>query len=496
MVESGQQQHLVIVGAGVTGLAAARRAARERPGLRITILEATDRVGGKIQTIREDGCVIEGGPESWLAAKSWMTDLCGEIGLGGAIQGTRPENRGSRVLWAGRLHPIPEGLTGLIPTRLRPVLTSSLLSPIGKLRLGMDWVLQARTTSDDESLASFVSRRFGRQAYDRLIEPLMAGIYAGDGGQLSTLATFPQLRAAEREHGSVIRGVIANRKRAAQATGNEARSGSGTPNDGGKVAPPAARPGFVAPVDGMGTIIDRLVDDLRERGVEIRRHTRVSDLRRGTGSGRFMVCLDSGETIAADAVVLATPPHVAGALLTDDGHGVCPQAGAHLLRISSVDSITMTLAFRRADITCALPAYGYVVPHIQRRPILASTWTTSKWANRAPDDMVLLRFYVGRAGQRPPLELSDDELGALARAEIRDVLGIAATPVHQWVFRWPGGSPQYAVGHLDRVAEIERRVGEVPGLAVAGCGYHGVGIPDCVRSGERAVTQVMTHLPA
>jgi oxygen-dependent protoporphyrinogen oxidase len=494
-VESGRQQHLVIVGAGITGLAAARNAARKRPDIRITVIESSNRVGGKIQTVREDGFVIEGGPESWLAAKSWLTDLCGEIGLGDAIQGTRPENRGSRVLWGGRLHPIPEGLTGLIPTRLRPILTSSLLSPAGKLRLGADWVLRGRTTSDDESLSSFVTRRFGRQAYERLIEPLMAGIYAGDGGQLSTLATFPQLRAAEREHGSVIRGVIANRNRATPAA---AKSGGSASPAGGQagIAPAAARTGFISPVDGMATIVERLAADLDERGVTIRIGVRVLELRHGTGDSRFTLGLDSGETLAADAVVLATPPAVTGKLLTDDGQGVAPQAGAHLLRIPAVDSVTMTLAFRRRDITRSLCAYGYVVPRVQRRPILASTWTTSKWANRAPDDTVLFRFYVGRAGQRPSLDLPDDELEALALAEMRDVLGITATPIRRWVFRWPGGSPQYTVGHLDRVAEIERRVGEIPGLAVAGCGYHGVGIPDCVRSGERAVARVLPHLPA
>ncbi len=484
-VEPNRQRDLVIVGAGVTGLAAARRAAADLPGVRITILEANDRLGGKIRTVREDGCIVEGGPESWLAAKSWLTDLCADLGFGDEIQGTRPENRGSRVLWGGRLHPIPDGLTGLIPTRLRPVLTTSLLSPVGKARLGLDWVLRGRTTSDDESLANFVSRRFGRQAYERLIEPLMAGIYAGDGGQLSTLATFPQLRAAEREHGSVIRGVIANRNRAAAPTATAGATGQMAP-----------RTGFLSPTDGMGTLIEHLADDLTDRGVTIRTGARVSDLRRGPAGHRFALRLASGETIHADAVVLTTPAGVTGGLLVDDGHGLAPQAGAHLLRIQAVDSVTMTLAFRQADIAHPLRAYGYVVPHVQRRPILASTWTTSKWANRAPDDTILFRFYLGRAGERPALDLSDDELVALALAELREVLKVEATPVRRWVFRWPGGSPQYTVGHLDRVAEIERRVGEVAGLAVAGCSYHGVGIPDCVRSGERAVSRLAAVLTA
>ncbi len=471
------QKHIVIVGGGITGLAAARTVALRAPGATVTVLEAADRLGGKIATVHENGFVVEGGPESWLAAKSWMTDLCADLGLANEVQGTRPENRGSRVLWDGQLHRIPDGLSGLVPTRLGPILTSSLLTPTGKARIALDWVLRPRTDANDESLEHFISRRLGRQAYERLIEPLMAGIYAGDGGQLSTMSTFPQLRAAEREYGGIIRGVLASRKRALA---------------GGS----APKTGFLAPKDGMGAVIDALTTDLLGHEVALRTGVTVTRLSRTQAEtpDRYVVSTARGEDILADGLVLTTPAPVTADLLSDDGEGLAPMAGANLRHVPMVNSVTLSLAFRRRDVEHPLRGYGYVVPRAQHRPILASTWTSSKWAHRVPDDMVLLRFYVGRAGGRDGIALSDDEIQELALAELREVLKVDAIPTRRWVFRWPGGSPQYIVGHADRVAEIERRVATIPGVALAGCSYHGVGIPDCVRSGERAAERVVTQV--
>jgi len=470
-------KQIVIVGGGITGLAAARSIAKIAPEVRVTVLEASDCFGGKIVTVREDGFVIEGGPESYLAAKSWMTDLCAELGLADELEGTRPENRGSRVLWQGRLLPIPDGLSGLVPTRLRPILTSPLLSPRGKARIALDWVLRPRTDANDETLEHFITRRLGHQAYERLIEPLMGGIYAGDGGQLSTLATFPQLRAAEREHGGIIRGVIANRKRA-QASGS------------------APQAGFLSPVGGMGRIVEALTADLTCRDVTLRTGVTVARLAPSEDGANhpYVVSTTAGEDLFADGLILTTPAPVTADLLTGDGHGLSPIAGANLRHIPQVNSVTLSLAFRRRDIEHPLRGYGYVVPRVQWRPILASTWTTSKWAGRAPDGEAILRFYIGRAGGRDAIALSDDEIQDLALAEMREILKVDATPTQRWVFRWPGGSPQYTVGHVERVAEVELRVAAISGLAIAGCSYHGVGIPDCVRSGERAARRVMGQI--
>lgn len=468
--------HLVIIGGGITGLAAARAAALQAPDASITLLEASDRLGGKIRTVREDGFIVEGGPESYLAAKQWMTDLCADLGLGDQLETTRPENRGSRVLWRGQLYPIPDGLSGLIPTRMMPVVRSPLLSPLGKLRMGLDWVLPARRDAEDESLASFVSRRFGRQAYERMIEPLMAGIYAGDGGRLSTLATFPQLRAAERQHGGIIRGMIAAQKRAQRQNA-------------------ALRAGFLTPRDGTATIVEALAGDLTRRGVTLRTGALVRSITWDRDpTDPIRIELECGEWLGADGVIVTTSADVAARLIAGGDGNRFRQAAVNLRQIPQVNSVTLSLAFRRSDIPDALRGYGYVVPHVQQRPVLASTWTSSKWANRAPDDAVLLRFYIGRAGGRDGLDLPDEDLVAIARQELREVLRIDADPIRHWVFRWPGGSPQYTVGHLDRVAEIEQSLTSVPGLALAGCSYHGVGIPDCVRSGERAAWQVIPDI--
>lgn len=472
---------IAVVGGGITGLAAARRLAKDHPHLRVTLIEREDEPGGKAHTIHDDGYVVELGPESYIAAKDWMTDLCRELGLAADLQTTRPENRGSMVLWDGRLHPIPEGLSGLVPTRLGPVFRSSLLSPIGKARFMLDWVIPARKDESDESLASFVSRRLGREAYERLIEPLMAGIYAGDGANLSVAASFPQLRAAEREHGGLIRGVIANRQRA-QASGRVPRAG------------------FLTPTGGIGEIIHALTADARARGVEIITGVAVTALRACPSEGqepaspRYELTLGNGETLPADAVILATPASVTADLLGDTTTPIDAEAAALLRTIPFVSSVTMSLAYRREDVPHPLNRYGYVVPRVQRRPILASTWTSSKWANRAPEGMVLLRAFVGRAGGVDGADLDDETVIRLARDEFREILGITVPPRRAWIARWKAGSPQYTVGHLDRVARIERLLATHPGLAIAGCSYHGVGLPDCLRSGERAADQVTTSL--
>jgi oxygen-dependent protoporphyrinogen oxidase len=470
-----------VIGGGITGLAAARRLVKEHPDFETTLIERDTETGGKARTIHDDGFVVELGPESYIAAKEWMTELCRELGLADQLQTTRPENRGSMVLWDGRLHPTPEGLSGLVPTRIGPVFRSSLLSPVGKLRFMLDWIIPPRKDESDESLASFVSRRVGREAYERLIEPLMAGIYAGDGEKLSIAASFPQLRAAEREHGSLVRGVIRNRQRA-QAAGR---------------VPPA---GFLTPKGGIGEIMRALTADIQARGVRVMTGTSVIALHerqpgnQAPTSPRYELTLSNGETRSADAVVLATPASVTADLLGTPESPLDAQASTLLRTIPFVSSVTMSLAYRREDVPHPLNRYGYVVARVQKRPILASTWTSSKWANRAPEGMVLLRAFIGRAGGVDGADLDDETVIRLARDEFHEILGITVPPRQTWIARWKNGSPQYTVGHLDRLAQIERQITTHPGLAVAGCSYHGVGLPDCLRSGERAADQVVSSL--
>lgn len=469
----GPVPRVVVVGGGITGLAAARRLAMLAPGAAITLIEQEDRLGGKIITERVNGFVIEGGPDSFLSVKPRGIGLCKELGLADHLQGTDERHRRTFVMKGGRLRRLPEGLTGLIPSRLGPMVRTSLISPLGKARMGLDFLLPPRRDGGDETLAAFVERRLGREVYDRLIEPLMAGIYAGDGRQLSLAATFPQLRAGEVRHGGLIKGVLAV-KRAGPT------SSIGQPR----------RPPFLAPREGMDALVAALVADLQERGVRLLTGVAVTALRRELGDQCYDLQCNDGGLLSADAVLLATPAFAAADLLAS----LDPGAAADLRSIPHVSTATVSVAYRASDLPRPLNGYGYVVPRLEGRPVLACTWTSSKWPLRAPDGHALVRGFVGRAGQEDALARSDVELLALVREEFRQTLGITAEPVLHRIFRWPRGMPQYTLGHLDRVAAIDARLAAFPGLAVAGHAYRGVGIPDCIRSGETAAETVLAAI--
>jgi oxygen-dependent protoporphyrinogen oxidase len=445
---------VIIAGGGITGLSAAYRLKQTAPGIAITVLEKTNRLGGIVHTVRENGFVVEAGPDSFLASKPCALRLCCDLGISDHLITPSPRNRGSFVLHDGQLFPLPDGLTGLVPSRLEPLLDSELLSPAAKARLAKEVDVAPAPGSGDESLADFVDRRFGREVYERLIEPLMAGIYAGDGACLSLMATFPQLREMEREYGSVLRAMAA---RPAAGAGN--------------------RTGFMAPQTGMQEIIDALSRALD--GVDIRPGETVRELTPSTNG--WSVLTNSG-VHTADAVILAVPTAVAGGAISHFD----PVLGAGLTSIPSASSAIVALAFRRAGIRHSLRGFGYIVPRAETRPALACTWVSSKWSGRAPSGYVLVRVFLGRFGQDHVLDTPDDGLVGAAREELRRTLGIAAPPEHCWLFRWPHVMPQYLVGHRARVAVMSARVAEMPGLYLAGNGYTGVGIPDCIRSAEDA----------
>ena len=468
-----QPAGVVVVGGGIAGLAAARRLTALTPGVPVTLVEREPCLGGKLRTERSDGFVIEAGPESFLAAKPRGAALCRELGLGDQLQGVNP-TPGAFVLAGGRLHRLPEGLSGLVPTRLGPLARSTLLSPGGKARLALDLVLPPRRGDDDESVAAFVERRLGRGAYARLVEPLLTGIYAGDGRQLSLAATFPHLRAAERAHGSLIKGALATRH---AAVGNGTRD----------VARPRPSP-FLTPIAGAGAIVEALTGRLDDAGARVLTGRAAEALRREGDA--YAVVLDGGERLMAAAVVLATPAFAAARLLA----GLDPLAAAYLGAIPHVSTAVVTLAYRRADVPHPLDGSGYVVPWGEGRGVTACTWTSAKWANRVPAGQALFRVFVGRAGQQAALAGSDDDLIRLARAELRAVLGVAAPPLLTRVARWPDGMPQYTLGHLDRVRAVESRLAAWPGLVLAGAAYRGVGIPDCIASGEAAAEAVASRV--
>jgi protoporphyrinogen/coproporphyrinogen III oxidase len=460
------RRRVVVVGGGIAGLAAAHRLvehAQAGAALDVVLLESSDRVGGSLGTERSGGFVLERGADSMITDKPWGVALCERVGIADRLVGTREDDRRTYVVHEGRLQPLPEGFLLMAPTSPWPVATSPLFSLGGKLRMALDLVLPRRSGGGDESLAAFVRRRLGEEALARVADPLAGGIYTADPERLSLAATMPRFLDLERSHRSVILGL--------RATTRMARGGAG------------ARYGmFVAPADGMGALVDAVAMRLPEGVVRLGR-TAESLARDGE---RWQV-RTAAETLDADAIVLATPAFAAAPLLAPLDGGLARALDG----IEYASSATVTLGFRAADVAGRLTGFGFVVPFVEQRSLLACTFSSRKYPGRAPDGHELLRAFVGGA-RRPELAaLDDDALVATVRAELRALLGIAADPVLLRVARHPRAMPQYAVGHLERVVEIERRTVALPGLALAGSAYRGVGIPDCVRSGEAAADAVV-----
>jgi len=483
-------QRVIVIGGGVAGLAAAYRLKKLVPGVSLGLVEAERRLGGKVVTDRIDGFVVEGGPDTFLSYKPAGIGLCRELGIEDRLHGTNQKIRRTFVMRKGRLYQMPEGLTGLIPSKFGPMATTGLISPLGKIRMGLDLFVPAKRDGQDESLAEFVRRRLGHELYERLIEPLMSGIYAGDGEQLSLGATFPQLKQSELDHGSLVAGMFAakkkNRELAAQAKAARENAEREALASGKAVAARKQWPAFITPETGLAEIVEAIEKTFaRDELLLGRRASRVA--RDGQG---WIVEMDDGETLHCDALVLATPSHGAAPLV----RGIDTAMADALAAIPHASTATLSVAYRESDLPRPLDAYGYVIPKREGRAVLATTWTSTKFPHRAPAGHVLIRSFIGRAGNDAGIELSDSELLAMVKKEHRDVLGVTAEPLFHRLFRWPLAMPQYTKGHLDRLAIIEGGVAKWPGLALAGNAYRGIGLPDCIASGENAAKAVAAYL--
>ena len=465
---------IVIIGGGIAGLAAAYYAKKNIPDAYIVVIEADSHWGGKIMTDRvafNDGqFIIEGGPDSFLATKPWGVALCKELGLAERLNGTNPDQKNTYVLKKGCLLPIPEGLTMMIPSDISSMLRSHLISWFGKLRMGLDLLLPTKTNNGDESLGAFVSRRLGREAYEKFIEPLMSGIYAGDGDQLSLLSTFPYLRDLEIKYGSLARGARQVRK---QSNG-QAVHGS--------------RSAFLTPATGLAEVVESLIENLSSNGATLCLDTRASRITRYSESGTWKTEFDTGESIGSEALILATPAYVSGTLLASFD----PDLASVLQNIPYASTATVSLAYPLSDVPRALDGYGYVIPRREGRKALACTWTTTKFPYRAPEGHALIRVFIGRAGQDIPW--NENELFELAKEELNLTLGVTAEPLVSRVFMWDKAMPQYNLGHPEILNHIDAALENHRGLAVAGNGYRGIGIPDCIHSGELAIEKVARDL--
>jgi oxygen-dependent protoporphyrinogen oxidase len=471
------RDRVVIVGAGLTGLAAAHRlvsrASNARRPIEVVVLEAQDRVGGAVWTERAGGFTIEGGADSFITNKPWALDLCRELGLGDQIIGTDDRNRRSFVVRKGKLVPVPEGFVLMAPGRLLPLLSSPILSVRGKLRMLMDLVLPRKVDDSDESLAAFVRRRLGREALDRLVQPLVGGIYTADPAELSLKATLPQFPAMEREHGSLILGAI---RQSRQARSGE-RGASG------------ARYGlFASLADGMDTLPNALLRALPPRTV--RTGTSVRRISRPDPGKPWRVELLDGPPIEAGAVILTTEAHASARLLD----GFDPELALQLRSIPYASSAIVTVAYPKDRVAHPLDGFGVVVPAAEGRSILAASFLSVKFPSRAPAGTALIRVFVGGATQPALFELDDDELKSLVRGELGALLGASGEPLLIGVARHDRAMPQYTLGHLDRVEAIRNRAARHSRLILAGNAFNGVGIPDCVRSGQDASAALLKAL--
>jgi oxygen-dependent protoporphyrinogen oxidase len=464
---------VVVIGGGIAGLAAAHRLvelARESgSALDLVLVEATGRLGGTIRTERADGFLLEAGPDSFISEKPWALALAERIGLGPRLRGTDERFRRTYVVHGGRLHPLPEGFLLLAPTRAWPVLASGVFSWRGKLRLGLDLVLPRRSAGGDESLGSFVRRRLGREALERVAQPLVGGIYTADPDRLSLAATMPRFLALEREHRSLILGL----RRTARA--GEARGASG-----------ARWSLFVTLAGGMEELVTALAARLPPGAARVGTPVTAVEL----APDGWRVRVGDGAPLSADGVVLAGPaPGMAGLV-----RGVDSRLAALLDGIAYASSVTVALAYPRSAIRHPLDGFGFVVPRVEGRATLACTFSSVKYPARAPDGFALLRVFVGGGLQEGLLAQEDQALVRLAHDDVARLLGITGQPSLSRLWRHPGTMPQYDVGHLDRIAVIESRLEALPGLALAGGAYRGVGIADCVRSGEAAAERLNSSL--
>lgn len=513
-VPAEQRRRIAVVGGGMAGLGAAyelERHRRDGESVEWLLIEKDGRLGGKVRSERVDGFVIEGGPDSFIVEKPWPIQLARELGVEERVLDSNEDIRKSFIYSRGRLHELPEGLILMVPTRLVPFAMSSLISWPGKARMGLDLALPrgaAARAGGDESLGDFVRRRLGREALDKIAEPIVAGIHAGNPEVMSVRSTFPMFLEMEQKYRSLMVGMVQRRRARARAAAGRAGAG-----------PARKRSYFLSFETGLADLADAVVaalpaDRLR-LGVSVERLERLtpeaaattatnpSDVIRtddkvlgsavsfaGPASPAYRLTLGGGSDEVVDAVVLATPAFASGELLKD----VSPEAAAGLSSIPYVSSATVSMAFRRAEVAHPLRGFGYVTPRAEGRAIMATTWSSTKFRGRAPEGYVLVRSFVGRAGFERYASLDDGELLALVREELAVVLGIHATPVLERIFRWPLGMPQYRVGHADLVRRIEEDVARVPGVEIAGGAYHGIGIGDCIREGRAAAQRAVEHV--
>jgi len=466
---------VAIIGGGISGLAAAFALEDHcRAGaVEYTLYESSPNLGGVLRTEQIQGCIVEAGPDSFITEKPWAADLCRVLGIGDQLIGSNDADRKTYILVSGRLIPMPDGLMFLVPTKILPTGLSPLFSWATKLRMAQELFHPPRAAQPDESVASLVERHYGAEMVDRLADPLLSGVYGGEAANLSVRAVLPRFAEMERTHGSLGRAMLAAR--------NKMR----------RPANQSAPPLFTSLKNGMQQLVETLIPRLNPSSLIT--NARVQSIQPESGGWTVGVHPEERTTGLKsdhfDAVILAVPTHAAAKILS-----LCsPELSAELAAIGYSSSITVGLGYDREVRQCLPPGFGFLVPRSEGKRLLAATFVHNKFPHRAPEDCALLRCFFAGSNAENIWQQSNDAIIAAVRNELQHILGLRAEPLFARVYKWKSAMAQYGVGHLERLDRIERLRQKLPNLALAGNGYRGIGVPDCVRSGTNAAEQVLTR---
>lgn len=462
---------IAIIGGGISGLSAAYTLEKARLAgspLEYQLFEAGSRLGGVLLTEHVKGCVVEAGPDSFLTEKSWAIDFCREIGLEDQLITSNDSERKTYIYVKNRLIPMPDGLAFMVPTKIWPIVFSPLFSMNTKLRMAREWFFAVPQNSgpweaNDENVAAFITRHYGREMVDRLADPLLSGVYGGSASELSVQSVLPRFVEMEAKFGSLGKGMVAARE---------------------KMPKGPSRPIFTSLRAGMQQMTDAAAAKIPTSS--LRTNARVDSLYHENGQ---WVASVGGESKRFDAAILAVPGQAAASILQASS----PDLAQHLREIPYSSSVTVAMGFDQAHLSLP-PGFGFLVPRSEGKNIMAVTFVHQKFPRRAPDGMALLRCFLGGSHNDRVLAMDDDAIQKIVREELRQILHVDAEPVFTRVFKWKNAMAQYTVGHAQRVETIQRLSAQLPSFALAGNAYSGIGIPDCIRSGQNAAQQVLASL--